>query len=629
MVGQLEQMAHEGVKFTLQKMWFYVAPSLDVMGNVAALASTITERTSATKTSIDDYDARFFAEGGSDSNRDSGMLLTILSKRMVALSGNQEAAKLQGFLLSKASAPYMQTLSTWITTGQLDDPFNEFMVEERSYLSKDKLKEDFNDVYWEQRYTLRDDAIPEFLEPWKDKILLAGKYLNVLRECGIDIRKTGDHSSLVTKSIHSNVDDVAKAVDDGRFIISIEQAYLFANKSLIDLLFKNHKLLDRLRSLKRFFLLEQSDYLTHFLDLAISDLMKPASEVPLEKVRSLLELVIRSPSSCCSSDEFKADVTVELHPMTLFQQLLKISSMVGVDMKKHLQNLRSGRSFDINESLAENALDDPSTLGGLAGSSAPPTGIEALMIGHSVNFPISLIINKKMVTKYQLIFRKLFLCKYLERLLYATWLDQTKLQSELHKAAPSKSTLSNNRLEEMKMLGRMSLLREKMLHFIQMFMYYVFFEVLEPNWNAFELQLQKASTVDEILASHDDFLNSCLKECMLTNPKLIKLFSGLVNTCHDFVQFSDSYAKSQVDRVSIPKSTSSDNLSTDAMDHIPHMTQFEHSVGSDDATLRKLEDVFLRQMLRLMDSLQVLGVSETPRLSHLLSQLDYNSFYHH
>lgn len=32
-------------------------------------------------------------------------------------------------------------------------------------------------------------CIPAFLQPWKQKILLAGKYLNVIRECGIEVKK--------------------------------------------------------------------------------------------------------------------------------------------------------------------------------------------------------------------------------------------------------------------------------------------------------------------------------------------------------------------------------------------------------------------------------------------------------
>lgn len=35
-------------------------------------------------------------------------------------------------------------------------------------------------------------CIPAFLQPWKHKILLAGKYLNVMRECGIEVKKTGE-----------------------------------------------------------------------------------------------------------------------------------------------------------------------------------------------------------------------------------------------------------------------------------------------------------------------------------------------------------------------------------------------------------------------------------------------------
>lgn len=35
-------------------------------------------------------------------------------------------------------------------------------------------------------------CIPKFLQPWKHKILLAGKYLNVIRECGIEVKKPSE-----------------------------------------------------------------------------------------------------------------------------------------------------------------------------------------------------------------------------------------------------------------------------------------------------------------------------------------------------------------------------------------------------------------------------------------------------
>lgn len=60
---------------------------------------------------------------------------------------------------------------------------------------------------------LRDGAcIPLLLEPWKHKVLLAGKYLNVIRECGISV-DGGDVSSSLSSS-DRDVKDIA--MDDER-----------------------------------------------------------------------------------------------------------------------------------------------------------------------------------------------------------------------------------------------------------------------------------------------------------------------------------------------------------------------------------------------------------------------------
>jgi gamma-tubulin complex component 2 len=68
-------------------------------------------------------------------------------------------------------------------------------------------------------------CIPPLLENWKHKVLLAGKYLNVIRECGIEVQK-------VTK-LHD--DDLA--MDDERsvpalYIIPIAYTQSKLNKLL-------------------------------------------------------------------------------------------------------------------------------------------------------------------------------------------------------------------------------------------------------------------------------------------------------------------------------------------------------------------------------------------------------------
>lgn len=56
-------------------------------------------------------------------------------------------------------------------------PHSEFMVEEHE-LQKEKIQEDYNDKYWDQRYTIVQHRIPSFLQKMADKILSTGRNKN-------------------------------------------------------------------------------------------------------------------------------------------------------------------------------------------------------------------------------------------------------------------------------------------------------------------------------------------------------------------------------------------------------------------------------------------------------------------
>lgn len=80
-----------------------------------------------------------------------------------------------------------------------------------------------------------------------------------------------------------------------------------------------------------------------------------------------------------------------------------------------------------------------------------------------------------------------------------------------------------------------------MLIFVQQLLYFCTSEVIEPNWRAFMSRLHATGdkpepgsdeqptsgapkrTVDELMQDHVDFLATCLKECMLTNSKLLRV----------------------------------------------------------------------------------------------------------
>lgn len=83
---------------------------------------------------------------------------------------------------------------------------------------------------------------------------------------------------------------------------------------------------------------------------------------------------------------------------------------------------------------------------------------------------------------------------------------------------------SEEKLQEVSRWRRsVFLLRARMLAFVQQLLAFVTAQVLEPNWRRLEAALARVGTVDALLRAHVDFLDTCLKECMLTSEKLIKV----------------------------------------------------------------------------------------------------------
>lgn len=49
---------------------------------------------------------------------------------------------------------------------------------------------------------------------------------------------------------------------------------------------------------------------------------------------------------------------------------------------------------------------------------------QALMLDYHAPWPLSLVLSRRAITKYQLLFRHLFLAKFVERRLHTAWAEQ-------------------------------------------------------------------------------------------------------------------------------------------------------------------------------------------------------------
>lgn len=520
LIAQLEGQLLNNPTFTLHQLHLHTMPTSQCLAQLYSLGQELLRRNGLLDQdldeSIDDFDdvdniLEQLKEGGDlvpgamTSKRicKGGNVLRLLTERLATFSGDPTTKTLIQALLRDASRPYMNMLNEWLHHGGIKDPHAEFLVKEQKWIRREKLEEDYTDEYWEKRYTIRENEVPPQLESVRDKVLLAGKYLNVVRECGgVDISKA--------------VQDVPKTLDDPRFLDNVNAAYTYANASLLNLLLTKNSLTTRFRSLKHYFFLDRSDFFSYFLELSASELRKQARAVNEGKLQSLLDIVLRQPGSIAAQDPFKEDVKVRMNKIGLTKWLMQVVSVSGID-QDHPE-----AAFEKQQASAAQTADDDKDI----------TGFDALELDYSVPFPLSLVISRKTVLRYQLIFRHLLSLRHLETLLVTSWADQNKVISWRHKS-------SDRRLEMWK--RRAWNLRAKMLVFVQQLLYFCTAEVIEPNWvglmdrvngagtNGSEVTVngtkQANRTVDELMQDHVDFLDTCLKECMLTQAKLLKVRS--------------------------------------------------------------------------------------------------------
>ena len=139
LVAQLEYQQSLS-QLSLQKLWFYVQPALQTLKTLHDLVLDIEADPAA-------------AKGERTSTLRGGMLLNVLHAHAVAAGGEQHTSKLIDFVLHESAAPYLGMLHTWIHEGILQDPYGEFMIEERPN------RPYHDDSYWEKRYVKRDKHI--------------------------------------------------------------------------------------------------------------------------------------------------------------------------------------------------------------------------------------------------------------------------------------------------------------------------------------------------------------------------------------------------------------------------------------------------------------------------------------
>ncbi|KAL2539723.1 Gamma-tubulin complex component 2 [Abeliophyllum distichum] len=544
MVAQLEHQFRLG-RLSIQGLWFYCQP---MMGSMQALSIVIKK--------------------ASANNFTGSAVLNLLQSQAKAMAGDHVIRSLLEKMTQSTSTAYLGILERWVYEGVIDDPYCEFFIAENKSLQKESLTQDYDAKYWQQRYSLKGD-IPSFLANAAETILTTGKYLNVMKECGHNIQVPIAENSKLTSvgSTH-------------HYLECIKAAYDFASGELLNLIKEKYDLMGKLRSIKHYLLLDQGDFLVHFMDIAREELMKKPDEISVEKLQSLLDLALRSTAAV--ADPCHEDLTCCVEQTTLLKRLSTL------------------KDLEISQTVSSSSdLEEPVSI----------TGLETFSLSYKVQWPLSLVISRKSLTKYQLIFRFLFHCKHVNRQLCAAWqLHQGLRRLDMQGIAISVS----------------SLLCRNMLKFINSLLHYLTFEVIEPNWHVMHHRLQSAKSIDEVIQYHNFFLEKCLRECLLLSPVLLKKMERMKLICLQYAaatQWLITYSNDT------PKTGTSSEGSPNAEQYkqlklrIPSRIQ---KVSSENATVIESILKFEREFTAELQSLGPILSSSSraePYLTHLAQWL--------
>lgn len=517
--------------------------------------------------------------------RRGGAALDALYKLAISHVGSDDTHHVLSFVIGKAAAPILTMMDAWIRKGIVDDPFSEFFVSENRRLATVAAKstDTSSSKVWEMRYTVCKDNLPDFLVPFIENILRSGKYLNVLRECGVNTtHAVAEANQKLRTALAENATErnetalydrfsptrlsgeVLLGPDASRMIAQVIQSSFNASSlALKTYLDSNVRVVERLRSLRKYFLLEQSDFLVHFFDSAAGELAKNRADVSKSRLSSLLELSIRT--SVSASDSFHDDLSCTLFPNDLASHILV---MVGTEEDATSQTQKSPFI----------------------------TGFESFSLDYKLKWPMNLIIPEMEIIKYQLLFRYLFYCKHVERELEECWRNHSQVKGVFRKVRHH--------------FVRSFALRNRMLQFVRNILYYTVADVIEPNWRHLEAGIKKANTIDEIMQHHYNFLQNSVIQSLLSNERHLKVFKNISQTCLSFAGYTETFSELLVKESSV-----------EAIEEGLRARNYPAGVA-------KFETTFDMHLGKLLDGLSAVSKKRANvHLANLCERLDVGGFY--
>ena len=624
-VNQLEEYKKNSESnINLQQLWWVCQPSIKLLECLHKLCQKC-----------------FMVKGGA--------LLNLIYSAFIH-ENDIQIKSIYKYLLNKSFIPFFNMIKLWVCHGFLENEhdYQEFMIfSPKSYI-KEKLNDYYHDLFWETKFILSNINVPVFLSNIAPKILFIGKSYNIIKECGKNIKcpyeLEFESFRDIDKDKENNINDIIKSnfniykkngivdfngnnnnylynksnqmIFETERIIEfenlIDKIYRWINDTLKNVLFNEKDLILMIHSFKKYFLMEAGDFYNDFIEQNLELLNKGLNSIKEEYLYKKDDNIIKLPIT--KDDEYR----------NIFKFM--ITNMNAEDLLKYYANyhkiLKSNEN-DITKITSQLEIID-NGLNRKKNEEPKETFkvIECIEIEPEILWPLNLIFSKKNIMKYKLIFKQLIRLKFIEKLLYNAFILQQHFK-ELNIQIKLKDSF---------------FLRDCMINFIKNLIYYLFNEVIEPNYLQLIKNLENSKSMEDVINYHDKFLDNCLNDGLIIDNlkgKLNDILNCCYFYCHLIFKFHNTIIDNSQEIMHDIVSQNKEYRNEFTRKKIKNKERnyalkqaFLKVEGNYRNLLNKINDGYNNRLKNFLQTIKEINDNHKTNLANLLIKIDYNNYYH-